>query len=232
MKITKLNFTFSVLLFLFISNQISAQTTSDLGAWYMYFGGIKFEESQWGIHGEAQYRNHNIIGDLEQLLLRTGLQYHLKDNSATFTLGYGNITTENEGEPDNTFYENRIYQEALLRQDIYSVNLNHRFRYEQRFVDTQSLRTRFRYALFINIPLTQKKFAPGGFYIPVYNEIFINGEERGNIEYFDRNRLYLGLGYVLKNYLKAQVGVMEQSTRNSSKTQLQFSLHHGISVGK
>ncbi len=161
MRITRLKITFSVLLFLLICNKVTSQNTSDLGAWYMYFGGLKFEESQWGIHAEAQYRNHNIIGDLEQLLLRTGLQYHLKDNSATFTLGYGNITSEMEGEPDNTFYENRIYQEALLRQGIYSVNLNHRFRYEQRFVDTQNLRTRFRYALFINIPVTAEEICPG-----------------------------------------------------------------------
>lgn len=205
---------------------------SELGAWYMYFGGLKFEDSPWGIHAEAQYRNHNIIGDLEQLLLRTGLQYHLKDGSGTFTMGYGHITTQNEGTPNNTVYENRIYQEAFLPQFIYSVNLNHRFRYEQRFIEGQDFRTRFRYALFINIPLTQKRFAPGGIYIPLYNEIFINGEQTETVAYFDRNRLYGGLGYVVKNNLRVQVGIMEQTTNNFSKTQLQFSVHHVISAGK
>ncbi|MBK6265526.1 DUF2490 domain-containing protein [Marivirga sp. S37H4] len=220
----------AILLSVFTSTY--AQEKSDLGSWYMYFGGLKFENSQWGIHGEAQYRNHNILGDLEQLLLRTGLQYHLKDGSATFTLGYGNITTESEGTPNNTFYEHRIYQEALLRQDIYLVNLNHRFRYEQRFIDEQDLRSRFRYALFINIPLTEKKFASGGIYIPIYNELFINGEQTANAGYFDRNRLYGGLGYVWTNNLRIQVGVMEQTTSNWSKTQLQFSLHHVIQAGR
>ncbi|HAH38625.1 MAG TPA: DUF2490 domain-containing protein, partial [Algoriphagus sp.] len=57
----------------------------------MYFGNFRFQESPWAIHGEIQYRNHNIVGDLEQLLIRTGLQYNLKDGSASFTLGYGNI---------------------------------------------------------------------------------------------------------------------------------------------
>lgn len=222
---------FSSILF-FAFTTLSAQSNSDLGAWYMYFGGVKFENSQWGIHGEAQYRNHNLIGDLEQLLLRTGLQYHLKDGSATFTLGYGNITTENEGTPDNTFYEHRIYQEALIRQDIYLVNLNHRFRYEQRFIDEQDLRTRFRYAIFINIPLTNKRMAQGGWYIPIYNEVFLNVETSEIVEHFDRNRLYGGLGYVWANNLKVQLGVMEQTTNNWSKTQLQFSLHHVIRAGK
>ncbi|MGJ3233376.1 DUF2490 domain-containing protein [Marivirga sp.] len=218
-------------LLLFSLKPIIAQDNPDLGAWYMYFGGIEFEESQFGIHAEAQYRNHNIIGDLEQLLLRTGLRYHLKDGSATFTLGYGNITTEDVGEPNDTFYENRIYQEALLRQTVSTASLNHRFRYEQRFVENQDFRTRLRYALFINIPLTDKKFNPGGFYIPIYNEIFINGEKMDNIEYFDRNRLYGGLGYVWKKNLKVQIGLMEQTLNNNfSKTQLQFSLHHNFQL--
>lgn len=220
-----------VLTFLFSFTPSFAQDDPDLGAWYMYFGGVEFENSQFGIHAEAQYRNHNVIGDLEQLLLRTGLRYHLKDASATFTLGYGNITTESVGEPNNTFYENRIYQEALLKQNVSIASLNHRFRYEQRFVDNQDFRTRLRYALFVNIPLSDKKFSPGAFYIPIYNEIFINGEKMGNIEYFDRNRLYGGLGYVWKENLRVQVGIMEQTLNsNYSKTQLQFSLHHNFQV--
>jgi len=219
----------TALIFLFSFSPSFAQDDPDLGAWYMYFGGAEFENSQFGIHAEAQYRNHNIVGDLEQLLLRTGLRYHLKDRSATFTIGYGNITTQAVGEPNNTVIENRIYQEALLRQKVLTASLNHRFRYEQRFVDNQDFRTRLRYALFINIPLTEKKFSPGGFYIPIYNEIFINGEKMENIEYFDRNRLYGGLGYVWKDNLKVQVGVMEQTLNNNfSKTQLQFSLHHTL----
>lgn len=34
--------------------------------------------------------------------------------------------------------------------------LTHRFRYEQRFVENQDFRTRYRYNLFINVPLNKK----------------------------------------------------------------------------
>ncbi|WKV13267.1 DUF2490 domain-containing protein [Marivirga harenae] len=221
----------TVVLFMSSFSTVFAQDDPDLGAWYMYFGGFEFEDSQFGIHAEAQYRNHNFIGDLEQLLLRTGVRYHLKDGSATFTFGYGNITTQAVGEPNNPVAENRIYQEALLKQNVSLASLNHRFRYEQRFVEGQDFRTRFRYALFINIPLTSKKFAPGGFYIPIYNEVFINGEKMENIEYFDRNRLYGGLGYVWKDNTRVQLGIMEQTLNfGFSKTQLQFSLHHNFQL--
>lgn len=53
-----------------------AQTNEDkLGAWYMYFFNTPFKESSWGIQGDIQYRNWNIAGDLEQLLLRGGITY-------------------------------------------------------------------------------------------------------------------------------------------------------------
>lgn len=78
------------------SNFGFAQESSDLGAWYMYFGNFRFAESPWAIHGEAQYQNHNTIGDLEQLLLRTGLQYNLKNGAASFLAGYGSIPSQVE----------------------------------------------------------------------------------------------------------------------------------------
>ena len=68
-------------------------------------------------------------------------------------------------------------------------------------------------------------------YLALYNELFINGQRdigSGSVELFDRNRLYVALGYVLKKGLKIQMGIMNQSTDNWSKNQLQFSLHHKI----
>jgi hypothetical protein len=35
----------------------------------------KFKNSQFGIQGDVQYRNWNTLGDLEQLLLRSGVTY-------------------------------------------------------------------------------------------------------------------------------------------------------------
>lgn len=207
-----------------------AQDNPDLGSWYMYFGNFRWKESPWAIHGEVQYRNHNILGDLEQLLLRTGLQYNLQDGSASFTLGYGNITSQPAGDSDLSIGESRIYQEAILRQKVYRVGLMHRFRYEQRWVDSSPFRTRFRYAIFVNVPLNSKELnEKGSWYIQVYDEIFINGETLdGLVEYFDRNRIYLGLGRRINPKLALQVGFMEQKTNRISKNQLQFSVFYQL----
>ena len=65
-----------------------------------------------------------------------------------------------------------------------------------------------------------------------YNEIFINGQRdigNGNsVQYFDRNRTYLGLGYALNDNIRFQLGWMEQTTVNWQKGQLQFSMHHNF----
>jgi|TARA_B110000261_G_scaffold60226_2_gene70915 hypothetical protein len=69
-------------------------------------------------------------------------------------------------------------------------------------------------------------------YLALYNEIFINGQRNignGNsVEIFDRNRLYLAMGYIIKKGLKIQMGYMKQSTDNWKKSQFQFSFHQKI----
>ena len=70
-----------------LSNMASAQINEDkLGGWYMYFFNTTFKESQWGIQGDIQYRNWNIMGDLEQLLLRGGITYKPVAADIKFTL--------------------------------------------------------------------------------------------------------------------------------------------------
>lgn len=212
----------------------NAQINEDkLGAWYMYFYNTTFKESSWGIQGDLQFRNWNVAGDLEQLLLRSGVTYKPKKANIKFTLGYGNTTTGTYGSIKTTSAESRMYQEALFPvmfgDRFYT---NHRFRYEQRFVENQDFRTRYRYNLFLNIALNKKEMEQKTIYLALYNELFINGQKAvGNgqtVELYDRNRLYTALGYILKKGLKVQLGMMNQTTNSWSKNQLQVSLHQKI----
>ena len=221
-----------ILLTFFFSKTLKAQESTDqLGAWYMYFYNTTFKDGPWGIQGDLQYRNWNLGGDLEQLLIRSGITYKPKNTQIKFTLGYGNITSGAIGTDNATSGEHRIYQEALYPVKFGSrIYTNHRFRYEQRFVENQDLLTRYRYNLFLNIPLNKKTLEKKAIYLALYNEIFINGQrEIGNnnsVEIFDRNRAYAAIGYVIKNGLRVQFGLMNQTTDSQGKNQLQVSLHH------
>lgn len=227
----------ALLILMFLTGILRTQAqdnNSKLGSWYMYFWDTQLNNSQFGFQGDLQYRNWNLLGDLEQLLLRGGLTYRLKDNSIKFTLGYAYILSGEEGTDNtDTSYENRIYQEALFPSKVGErFYFNHRFRFEQRFVESQDFRTRVRYNLFLNIPINQSDLSKNAIYTAFYNEIFINGQKNignGNtVELFDRNRFYLGLGYALKTNLRFQFGWMNQTTDTSSKNQLQFSVHHNF----
>lgn len=229
----KFALSFLIVCSLSFTNAFAQLNEDRLGAWYMYFFNGKLKESQFGFQGDIQYRNWNLAGDLEQLLLRGGLTYQPKGEAIKFTLGYGNITTGTYGSSNNTQIESRIYQEALypvkFGERIYT---NHRFRYEQRFVENQDFRTRFRYNLFVNIALNQKEIKKNTLYLALYNEIFINGErsigEGREVELYDRNRFYSALGYQATQTLKIQLGLMNQTTNNWSKKQFQISLHHSF----
>lgn len=220
-----------LLLFLFVI-RVQAQNNSDqLGAWYMYFYTTKFKNSQFGIQGDVQYRNWNTIGDLEQLLLRSGLTYKPTNADVTLTLGIAHVTSGAIGESKQTATETRIYQEALVPLKVGKrLYFNNRFRYEQRFIANQDLRTRLRYNLLLNIPINKTTLSKNTFYIALYNEIFINGEKNiGNnrtVNVFDRNRFYAGLGYGITDKLRLQLGFMNQSTETAGKDQIQCSLHH------
>ena len=206
---------------------------NELGAWYMYFFDKSIPESAWGFQGDIQYRNWNVAGDLEQLLLRGGITYKPKEVDIKLTLGYGNITTGAYGSETSTTSESRIYQEALFPVQFGNrVYTNHRFRYEQRFVENQDFRTRYRYNLFVNIGLNKEAMEAKTVYLALYNEIFINGERKigrhKEVEVFDRNRFYTALGYMINKELKVQLGFMKQTTNSWTKNQLQVSLHHKL----
>lgn len=224
----------TVLLVSFLSmNIFSAKSQvvdeSQMGAWYMYFFNTSHEKSKIGFQGDVQYRNWNIAGDLEQLLLRGGVTFKPEKANIKFTLGYGNITTGAFGEDNSTINESRIYQEALFPTKIGErFYLNHRLRYEQRFVEDQSLRTRYRYNLFVNVALNQKEMKEKTIYLALYDEIFINGTGMPGQNIFDRNRAYIALGYVLKKGMKFQLGIMNQTTNTVNKNQLQLSFHHAF----
>lgn len=190
---------------------------SNLGNWLIYIGNKKLN-SKWNIHNEVQYRNYNAVGDLEQLLLRTGVGYNLTENNNNLLLGYGYILSENySGDSDEkvSVNEHRIFQQFTTKQKVGKIGLSHRYRFEQRFVE-EDFKMRFRYFLGINVPLQYKEEGKNPLYLSLYNEIFLNTES----SVFDRNRVYGGLGYTFSDNLRMELGYMNQFFENSGRDQI------------
>lgn len=193
---------------------LSFSQESDLGNWLIYIGNKKLDQ-KWNLHHEVQYRNYDAIGDLEQLLLRTGIGHNISDNT-NLLLGYGFIHSQNyvDGSDEKVNVdEHRIFQQFITKASVGKVSLQHRYRFEQRFV-SDDFKVRFRYFLGINVPLSNKE--NNKFYLSVYNEIFLNSRS----DVFDRNRLYFGLGHKLNQSLKVELGYMNQFLNGRSRDQI------------
>ncbi|MFN2429059.1 MAG: DUF2490 domain-containing protein [Cryomorphaceae bacterium] len=190
---------------------------SDLGNWLIYFGNKEIDD-KWNWHHEVQYRNYNFIGDTEQLLLRTGFGRNLSENNNNLLLGYAFIYTEPYiGDTDEKFdfNEHRIYQQFITKQGFGRVSLLHRYRFEQRFFE-DDFRLRLRYFLAINVALNQKSMVDKTVYLSAYNEIFVNTEQ----VFFDRNRIYGGVGYRFSKNFRTELGIMNQTTNGFSRNQV------------
>ncbi|WP_224484631.1 DUF2490 domain-containing protein [Robertkochia aurantiaca] len=202
------NFTITLITLIAItclSSTLFAQERGDenWGAWYMYFGTNKIAE-KWSIHTEAQFRYYEVTTNFNQMLLRTGMNYHISDN-AIATLGYAFIETdllfeEFQGEPNSL--ENRIFEQFILKNEVGNFAFEHRYRLEQRFLhlnEVNETQHRARYRLLLTYPLDDQWF------LSAYDEIFINLQD----PIFNQNRLFAALGYKIKDNLNVQLGYLK-----------------------
>jgi hypothetical protein len=212
------------LLLLLVTANSHAQKT-DMGNWFIYFGNQKINKRlNW--HNEVQYRNFNFAGDLEQLLIRTGLGYDLSENNNNILLGYGYIHSEPyiAGTEDKLKTdEHRIFQQFITKQQFGRVNIQHRYRVEERFLK-DDFKMRLRYSLSLNIPINKKVMEKNTIYASAYNEIFINTKQNQ----FDRDRIYGGIGYCFSKNIKMEAGVMSQMLPSNSRAQFQIMVFNNL----
>jgi len=217
MKLKK--FYFITTIFLLLCTIALHAQKSNTGNWFIYFGNQKIN-NKWNWQNEVQHRNFNFMGDLSQLIVRTGIGYNLTENNNNILLGYGFINSQKYLPNSNNKVgttEHRIYQQFITRQNFNKVFLQHRYRIEERFLPND-FQMRFRYFLGINIAINKPKIEKNAYYLSAYNEIFINTQQ--NI--FDRNRLYGAIGYVINKNIKIEAGYMAQTVETNNRNQFQI----------
>ena len=214
-------------LFIFIFWQTTAQN-SRTGNWFIYFGNQKISK-RFNWHNEVQYRNYNFAGDLEQLLLRTGIGADI--NASTNVLaGYGFIRSENyvSGTGDKLIInEHRPFQQYMHKLKWKRLYIQNRIRVEERIFGND-LKWRFRHFLLFNIPLNKPVIEMNALYLSAYNELFVVPE--GN--YFDRTRVYGALGWVASRHIRFEAGFMSQIFQNRSRSQFQLVMYNTIPFHK
>jgi hypothetical protein len=209
-----------LIIFVFVANIAPAQT--QFNGWFGNFSTFKLS-NKFSIGFDAQLRSTDNIEHIATLLLRTGLNVHVKKNMA-LTAGYAFIHNRRVVAGISGYApEHRIWQQFIVSHPVLNTTLAHRFRLEQRFiaksvVDNNELKNegnvfanRFRYFFRGLIPIG-KKLQQKTPFISVQNEVFLNFGDRSGVngETFDQNRAYLALGYRFDQQFDLEIGYMNQ----------------------
>jgi hypothetical protein len=226
-----------------MSQQVQRRYTNNYNGWYMYFGDHKVSD-KWGVHLEAQLRRNEIITKSQQLLLRTGINYHF-NNQAFATIGYGYIESYPYGEfaAPATYPESRIWEQVQIKSQVGISEFVSRFRLEQRFsqlpvvTDPQlepragpSVYTnRFRLFSRFSVPFKGKSIQDNSLYATVYDEFFINFGKNVSYNIFDQNRAYAAVGYQLPKLGRLEVGYLNQLVFKGNGIQVEN--NHTLQVG-
>jgi hypothetical protein len=193
--------------------------------WLASFNTFKLS-SKTSLHFDAQLRSTDGINNIQTILLRPGLNYHLNP-SMTATAGYGFIDNRRTLEEVTGYAsEHRIWEQFIVSHKINTISIAHRFRLEQRFLPVTTIEDnklqvidrntshRFRYFIRNIVPLQNKNAFSQGFFFALQDEVFLNiaKQDAVNGKTFDQNRLYLAFGYRLPGKLDLEAGYMNQYT--------------------
>lgn len=199
-----------------------AQTSNQTTGWLFLMNNNKLSK-KWGTHLDVQLRTADQFNHLKNFMFRPGLTYFLNDRS-DLTLGYllNQTYLPQAGASDLQLTEHRIWQQYIYKHKIKAVNVSHRFRLEQRFIEqpdgTDLFAQRMRYFVRFLLPLAkqqpQQSFQKGAF-VALQNELMFNVQDKENINghFFDQNRAYLAGGYRFSKQLDLEAGYMNQAVK-------------------
>jgi hypothetical protein len=195
--------------------------------WASHWGDQRFHD-RWSVHTEGHWRRANLGSDWQQLLLRPAINFHLNDQ-VLLTQGYSYYFNYAYGEHPITYqnWEHHLYQQIQLSgQAIGRARLQHRFRMEERFIakmrpaeddptqgelERYTYQSRFRYRVWLTVPLGHEKVEPGVLSFNFYDEVFLNFGDSQRLDHINQNRISALLGCQVNEPFTLLAGYLYQT---------------------
>jgi hypothetical protein len=209
---------------------ISAQTH----AWTMYVGTHKLTQ-KFNLMTEYQWRRADGFNDWQQSLMRFGLEYNLNPNASVMA-GYAWVKTFPYGDQPvlHEFDENRIFEQVNLKSKIGNIEIQHRYRLEQRFLEQFKkdasnnivqvdpiFRQRLRYRAMVMIPLSRKELSDRTLFMNLNDEIFLGFGTGIGKNIMDQNRFIAALGWRFNSKFNVQLGYLNQFVAKSDGVKME-----------
>jgi len=192
-------------------------------AWVTYLENHKLND-RFSLHTEYQWRRADGFNGWQQSLARIGVDYSILPN-LSLTAGYGWIISYQYGDQpiSHQFNEHRIWQQLNAKTKFGRIELQHRYRFEQRFLEnytknqdgtftkaTDLFRQRVRYRAMVLIPLSRKEMLDNTLFMNLNNEVFIGFGKGIGKNILDQNRFNLALGWRCNKNFNVQIGYLNQ----------------------
>ena len=210
-----------LLLALFAVQAVSAQTkatSTESQIWTAYFNQTRFSK-HWGLWTDLHLRTkENFATNFSTGIVRLGLTYYISDNTR-LTAGYAFV---NHFPSDNhkqiSQPEHRPWQQIQWMTRYSKLRTSQSIRLEERYrrkiaSDDQlgegyQFNYRLRYNFLVSVPLSKQAFQPKSLAFVVNDEVHLNFGKEIVYNYFDQNRLFLGLSYQTNKTDNLQFGYM------------------------
>lgn len=185
--------------------------------WFAYFNQTRLTDKS-GIWLDLQVRlTGDFADDVGVTIGRIGYTYYLSDQTR-LTIGYAHATQYSHTTGSPNVPEHRPWQQIQWIEKKNWFTLMQWIRLEERFrgkvedgelTSDYTFNYRVRYNMAFTIPLKGKQVVANTPFIFLNDELHINfGKEITN-NYFDQNRLFVGIGYQFTSQLNAHLGYMK-----------------------
>ena len=185
---------------------IAYSQPKDLGTWSVVNTKLNLS-SKWNVFNELQLRSMSFYNHFYYYEIKGGVGYAVNKNFSLLT-GIGKYMTYSDGgnfEEPVVANEFRLWEQVTMNNYLDRVKFEHRYRVEQRWLQS-GYRNRFRYRLAGAVPVNKRKFEAGTFYVSVFDEVFFTN----TTPYFERNRVFAGVGYQFSKQFTLQPGWLYQ----------------------
>jgi len=201
-----------------ISSSAQKTVATEEQAWFAVFNQTRLT-NRWGIWFDAHLRlKDDFVGDLSQGIVRAGPTFYLSDD-VRLTAAYAYVHFfpapghANIGLPEHRPWQQvQWFVRGSKARLMQWVRLEERFRRktlnDNELGDGYLFNWRIRYNFALFIPITKKRFEPGGLQFLANEEMMVNFGKTIVYNHFDQNRFFIGLVYQLDKHAQLHGGYM------------------------